>query len=86
MGGESKQYQILLKPEKLSAFGISVMEVSDAMRTANENKAGGFLIEGNRESPIRILARTTFVEELKKTVIKTVPASGPTGMGGTNVG
>ena len=38
------------------------------------------MIEGNKESPIRILARTTLVEELKKTVIKTVPLSGPPGM------
>lgn len=71
---------MLLKPEKLAAFGISIMEVSEAMQVANENKAGGFLIEGNKESPIRILARTTFVEELKKTVIKVIPQSGPAGM------
>lgn len=71
---------MLLKPEKLAAFGISVMDVSEAMRVANENKVGGFMIEGNKESPIRILARTTLVEELRKTVIKSVPISGPAGM------
>lgn len=80
MWGDSKQYQVLLKPEKLTAFGISVAEVWEAMKVANDNKVGGFMIEGNKESPIRILARTTLVEEIKKTVIKTVPISGPTGM------
>lgn len=55
------------------------------MNGANDNRVGGFMIEGNKESPIRILARTTLVEELKKTAIKTVPASGPAGMGGAPV-
>ncbi|EKD29232.1 MAG: Cation efflux system protein, AcrB/AcrD/AcrF family protein, partial [uncultured bacterium (gcode 4)] len=81
MWGDSKQYQVLLKPEKLAAFGISIDEVAAVMNGANDNRVGGFMIEGNKESPIRILARTTLVEELKKTVIKTVPASGPAGMG-----
>lgn len=86
MGGDSKQYQVLLKPEKLSAFGISIDEVASAMNGANDNRVGGFMIEGNKESPIRILARTTLVEELKKTVIKVVPASGPAGMAATAPG
>ena len=86
MGGDSKQYQVLLKPEKLAAFGISIDEVAAVMNTANDNRVGGFMIEGNKESPIRILARTTLVEELKKTAIKTVPASGPAGMGATTAG
>lgn len=86
MGGDSKQYQVLLKPEKLAAFGISIDEVAAVMNGANDNRVGGFMIEGNKESPIRILARTTLVEELKKTAIKTVPASGPAGMGATAAG
>lgn len=73
MGGESKQYQILLKPEKLASFGIAIDDVVQAMKGANDNRVGGFMIEGTRESPIRILARTTLVDELKKTVIKSVP-------------
>lgn len=80
MGGDSKQYQVLLKPEKLAAFGISIDEVAAAMNGASNNRVGGFMLEGNKESPIRILARTTLVEELKKTVIKSVPVSGPSGM------
>jgi Cu/Ag efflux pump CusA len=80
MGGDSKQYQVLLKPEKLTAFGISIDEVTKAMGNSNDNRVGGFMIEGNKESPVRILARTTLVEELKKTVIKSVPASGSSGM------
>lgn len=86
MGGDSKQYQVLLKPEKLAAFGISIDEVAAVMNGANDNRVGGFMIEGNKESPIRILARTTLVEELKKTVIKSVPVSGPAGMGATSPG
>jgi CzcA family heavy metal efflux pump len=80
MGGDSKQYQVLLKPEKLAAFGISIDEVAAAMNGTSNNRVGGFMLEGNKESPIRILARTTLVEELKKTVIKSVPVSGPSGM------
>lgn len=45
MGGDSKQYQVLLKPEKLAAFGISIDEVVAVMNGANDNRVGGFMIE-----------------------------------------
>ncbi len=50
------------------------------MRVANENKVGGFMIEGNKEFLIRILASTRHAKELKKTLIKTVSIFGPVGM------
>ena len=42
IGGEMKQYQVLLRPERLSAYGIAVDEVVEALRETNENTSAGF--------------------------------------------
>lgn len=48
-GGETKQYQVLLDPERLRASASSVEDVADALRKSNANAGGGY-IEHNRES------------------------------------
>ncbi len=70
MGGEPKQYQVLVRPERLAAAKLSMEDVVTAVAKSNENRSGGFLVEGTTEYPIRILARTARVEDLKKIVVK----------------
>ena len=72
MGGEPKQYQVLVKPERLTAYGLTIDQVTDALKNSNENRGGGFLVEGAKESPIRIIARTTLVDELRKIVVANI--------------
>ncbi len=69
MGGEPKQYQVLVRPERLAAVNLSMQDVVEAVRNSNENRSGGFLVDGTTEYPIRILARTSRVEDLNKIVI-----------------
>ena len=69
MGGEPKQYQVLVRPERLAAAKLSMEDVVTAVGKSNENRPGGFLVEGTTEYPIRILARTARVEDLKKIVV-----------------
>ena len=53
IGGFQKQYQVTIDPAKLQSFGLSIMEVSDAIRKSN-NEVGGRLIEwGGREYMVR---------------------------------
>ena len=53
IGGFQKQYQVTVDPAKLQSFGLSVMDVSDAIRK-NNNEVGGRLIEwGGREYMVR---------------------------------
>ncbi|MEO0946997.1 MAG: efflux RND transporter permease subunit, partial [Cyanobacteria bacterium J06641_5] len=68
-GGDVRQYQVLVDPEKLQAFGVTLAEVSAAAAEANANAAGGFLIERDRETIIRGIGRLGSVEELSQSVI-----------------
>ena len=56
-GSERKQYQILVDPEALNEYGLSLQEVERAVKESNINSSGGFAVRGESERPIRILGR-----------------------------
>lgn len=68
-GGDVRQYQVLVAPEKLQAFNVSLQDVSDAVAAANVNAAGGYLITPDREKLIRGIGRIEDIEALKQSVI-----------------
>lgn len=69
MGGGVKQLQVLVDPEKLLAFGLTLEEVERAAGLAQGNTTGGFVTRGGREYLVRNLARSASVEELAATVV-----------------
>jgi len=68
-GGDVRQYQVLVAPEKLQAFNVSLQDVSDAVAAANVNASGGYLITPDREKLIRGIGRIEDIEVLKQSVI-----------------
>src|SRR5215212_9261222 len=78
LGGEKKQYQVLLNPEALRKFGVTVPEVEAALRASNLNATGGFDVRGDAERPIRVLAQlgpnpAKVVADLNQVVVKPPP-------------
>ncbi len=69
IGGGVKQYQVLVTPEKLKQFGITIEEISDALEKSNSNSTGGFVDAQSQEYLVRNLARFYSVDELKNTVV-----------------
>ncbi len=69
IGGELKQYQILIDPAKLADYRLTVEEVTDAVAKSNSNASGGFMERPNEEYLIRIRARAYNVDDLAKSVI-----------------
>jgi HME family heavy-metal exporter len=57
MGGDVKQYQVLVDPSKLQEYNVSLKEIEAAIRANNLNTSGGFLEEGQTERPVRVIAR-----------------------------
>ena len=57
LGGDKKQYQVLVDPDKLDEYGVSLHDVESAIRANNLNASGGFLEEGQIERPVRVLGR-----------------------------
>lgn len=68
-GGDIRQYQVLVDPEKLKAFNVSLEDVVDASSAANVNAPGGYLITPDREKLIRGIGRIESIEELQQSVI-----------------
>ena len=71
LGGEIKEYQILLNPEKMKHYSIGMDEVIGVVTKMNQNSAGGVLYEYGNEYIIRGVLSTNKITELGKAVIKT---------------
>lgn len=71
MGGDIKEYQILMDPGKMRRHGVSMDEVIYAVKGINQNASGGTLYEYGNEYIVRGLLSTNDIDELKKAVVKT---------------
>ncbi len=71
MGGDIKEYQILIDPSKMRRHGVSMDEVIYAVKGMNQNASGGTLYEYGNEYIVRGLLSTNDIDELKKAVVKT---------------
>ncbi len=69
IGGDLKQYQILVDPYKLQHYGVSLHHVEEAAQNANVNATGGFLLRDATEGLIRNLARVKSVDDLAQSVL-----------------
>lgn len=69
IGGEKKQFQVLIDPAKLADYGLSLDEVAQAVGASNANAAGGFLQQTNEEFLIRGRARVFSTDDLENSVI-----------------
>ncbi|MGD9636970.1 MAG: efflux RND transporter permease subunit [Pirellulales bacterium] len=71
MGGERKQFQVLVDPHSLQRFGVTLREVKDALRESNQNSAGGYLDEqGPNEYLVRALGRVRSLDDIQNIVVK----------------
>lgn len=71
MGGDIKEYQILMDPGRMRRFGVSMDEVIYAVKGMNQNASGGTLYEYGNEYIVRGLLSTNDLDEMKKAVVKT---------------
>ncbi len=70
IGGERMQYQVLISPQKMKQFNITVEDIDEALQLTNQNTTGGFINHAGSEVLIRNIARTTDITELAHTVVK----------------
>ena len=70
IGGDIKEYQILLDPGRMKHYDISLDEVLTATRGMNLNANGGVLYEYGNEYILRGTLATTRTEEIGRTVVR----------------
>jgi len=69
IGGGRKQYQVLVDPDKLLAFDVSLHEVLQAVAASNQNSSGGVFMEKGQEYLIRGLGRVYTVDDIRNSVV-----------------
>ena len=72
IGGELKQYQILADPQRMNAYGVTLSELEEVGRTFSNNSVGSVIRAYGNEYALRGMARTTDLEELGNSLVKTI--------------
>lgn len=70
IGGDIREYQILLSPERMALHNISLSEVMDAVASINSNASGGVLYEYGNEYLIKGDIATSDVGELSESLVR----------------
>lgn len=72
IGGDYKQYQVLANPQKMHFYQVTMDELANASRSISQNSAGGVLRQFGNEYVVRGMARTSEVQDLASTFVKSV--------------
>lgn len=77
LGGEIKEYQILIHPDRMRHYGVTLGEVMAVSRNMNQNTNGGVIYEYGNEYIVRGVLSTDDVHKLGRAVIKTTAEGAP---------
>lgn len=69
IGGDTKQFQVRVDPQKLLTYHLTLHDVVEAVRKSNANSSGGFLLEPHKEYLIRGRGRIQNLQDLKNAVV-----------------
>ena len=69
IGGERRQFEVLVEPDRLFDYGLSLTAVEDALRRANRNTSAGFRQSGGQEYLIQGVGRLSDAEAIAATVV-----------------
>ena len=75
IGGDFRQYQVLANDVKMNHYGVSMTELADVCRGISQNSTGGVVRQYGNEYVVRGIARTSDLEELGNTYVKSVSGS-----------
>ena len=77
LGGDIKEYQVLIHPEKMKHYEVTLGEVMAVTRGMNQNTNGGVIYEYGNEYIVRGVVSTQDVQEMAASVIKTTESGMP---------
>ncbi|MDR0965714.1 MAG: CusA/CzcA family heavy metal efflux RND transporter [Myxococcales bacterium] len=69
-GGEVKQYQVLVSPEKLVEYDLTVAEVVEAVAQGNANAGGGVVVQGWEQLYLRGVGLLHDIPDIERIVLK----------------
>ncbi|MBY0488199.1 MAG: CusA/CzcA family heavy metal efflux RND transporter [Gemmatimonadaceae bacterium] len=69
LGGFEKQYQVLVRPEALVQYGVTLQQVLDAVSRNNQNAGGGYLTRGAEQLIIRGVGQVQSLDQIRGVVV-----------------
>ena len=71
LGGETKEYQVRLDPDKLVSYGLSIAQVEQQLANNNTNAGGSYIQTGTQQINVQAVGLYADVQQIENTVIKT---------------
>src|SRR5271163_4589481 len=71
LGGETKEYQIRLDPDKLVSYGLNIAQVEQQLANNNTNAGGSYIGAGAQQINVQAVGLVATVQDIENTVIKT---------------
>jgi CzcA family heavy metal efflux pump len=69
IGGAERQYQVLVSPERLDYYRVTLGDLERALESTNRNTSAGFHVAGGQEYLILGIGRPESVDEIGETVV-----------------
>lgn len=76
-GGENREYQVVLRPERLQALGLALSDVADALARSNANAGGGYIERNQEQIVIGSDGQVRSREDLERVVLGATPQGAP---------
>jgi len=70
-GGDKKQYEVAVSPEKLKSFGVTMSEIFDALEANNQNSGGAYIEKNHQANFIRGEGLARSLDDIRKIVLRT---------------
>jgi len=70
LGGNLKQYEIAVQPDKLKSMGVTIPEIFEALESNNENTGGAYIDKKPYAYFIRGIGMVSSIEDINKIVVK----------------
>lgn len=72
IGGDLRQYQVIANPAQMNVYGVTMADLEAVCRSLGDNSTGGVVRQFGNEFALRGMARTSDVDAMGATPVKTV--------------
>ncbi len=70
-GGLTREYQVIVDPDKLISYGLTIQQVQQAIAANNVNAGGSFIEQGDQQINVQEVGLFTNVHDIEQVVLKT---------------
>ncbi len=71
MGGDLKQFQVVVRPDRLAAYNLTIRELTETLQASSATVSGGYLDRGAESFTLRAVGMFAGVEDIENVVVKT---------------